>query len=725
LAPLVVLSPGQILDGKYQIVRELGRGAMGIVYQAMHMALGRRIAIKTLLGETHADPELVARFEREARAASAIGHPHIVDVFDLGRTSEGLLFMAMEFLDGPLLSTLLAQRSHLPVEHAIDLTRQILGGLAAAHKHGVVHRDLKPDNIFVLDSEERPNFVKIVDFGIAKIFAQAVGGARGAARGGTMVGTVLGTPLYMPPEQILGQVGNIDHRADIYSVGVVLYEMLCGRPPFLGRNQGELFSSILDGHFPSPRELRSEIPVQVESALVCALDRDMNKRFASAAAMRAALTGNDRDDTPSPDVAAELLALPTLQTEALGGSLEALPEVGPRPLGRELKHSQAQPQPSPALELERPAREREVRKTSRPVAPAKPEPARARPRLGKLLVLLAAVAAVAGGAVMVLRSHTRNQTTPVPRAKHRVTLAIDPAEAVVSIDHLPAEREELAFEPGTVHTVEATAPGRIACKRSFEASAALELTLRLGRTLDLPSLATPEPLASELTLRDASRPASRDEIHRAFAKLDRYAKCLTLLGYGEGDTRKSSLAALPNNGVLSACIQATEEANAVAPALAPLQAAAASYLRGASEREMGSLGRLLTAFRAQYLATRAGWQREELARQEADEGATAAWHMRRVALAAQTWFRASRGGGSSARAAKEARVRLEEYQAALLALARRSPQELERISGAKEFLKAVEEVVALAQTPSARRVDPGAAKTAVQALVVAFNALVV
>ena len=254
---MAALLPGQILEGKYKIVREIGRGAMGVVHEALHMALGRRVAVKTLLAETSHDPELAARFEREARAASAIGHPHIVDVFDLGRTPEGVLFMAMELLDGKPLATLLGTTPCLPVPLALNITGQILAGLAAAHKNGIVHRDLKPENIFILDTEDRPNFVKIVDFGISKILVHPGQGQRTAGAGtGTAVGTILGTPLYMSPEQILGQVARIDHRTDIYAAGVVLYEMLCGRTPFEGESQAKIFASILDGWYPLPHDLR-------------------------------------------------------------------------------------------------------------------------------------------------------------------------------------------------------------------------------------------------------------------------------------------------------------------------------------------------------------------------------------------------------------------------------------------------------------------------------------
>ncbi len=274
---------------------------MGVVYEGLHIALDRRVAVKTLRQEMSNDADLANRFEREARAASAIGHPHIIDVFDLGRTPDGLLFMVMELLDGKPLTTLLQQSPLLPVPLAVDLMTQVLGGLSAAHKHGIVHRDLKPDNIFVINTEDRPNFVKIVDFGIAKkLSARQPGQVNPAAMRGTMVGTVMGTPLYMSPEQAIGQVAKIDHRTDIFAAGVVLYEMLCGRTPFHAEGYAAILGAILEGKYPPPHALRPDMPAAIEAAIVRALDRDIEKRFPSAAAMRDAISGGGVESTPAP-----------------------------------------------------------------------------------------------------------------------------------------------------------------------------------------------------------------------------------------------------------------------------------------------------------------------------------------------------------------------------------------------------------------------------------------
>ncbi len=300
---------------------------MGIVYEGLHVSLDRHIAIKTLRQEMSNDADLANRFQREARAASAIGHPNIIDVFDLGRTPSGLLFMVMELLDGKSLATMLQETPRLPVPLAVNLITQVLGGLSAAHKHGIVHRDLKPDNIFVINTEDRPHFVKIVDFGIAKRLATRQPGQVGrAAMSGTMVGTVMGTPLYMAPEQAIGQVEKIDARTDLHAVGAVLYEMLCGRTPYLGMGYAEILSSVLDGRFPLPRSLRPEVPPHIEAAIVRALDRDMDKRFSSAAAMREAIAGAAVEVTPAPvDLTGAQAGDPVFKLATIDGQEDAGP----------------------------------------------------------------------------------------------------------------------------------------------------------------------------------------------------------------------------------------------------------------------------------------------------------------------------------------------------------------------------------------------------------------
>jgi len=726
------LSSGQILEGKYQIVRELGRGAMGVVHEALHMALGRRVAIKTLLAGSGPDPELAARFEREARAASAIGHPHIVDVFDLGRTPEGLLFMAMELLDGKPLSTLLEETPRLPVPLAVDLASQMLSGLGAAHRHGIVHRDLKPENIFVLDSEDRPNFVKIVDFGISKILVHSAHGQRAAGRGqGTAVGTVLGTPLYMSPEQILGQVGRIDHRSDIYSAGVVLYEMLCGCTPFEGESPSKIFASILDGWFPLPHDLRRDIPPNVEAAILRALDRDMEKRFESATAMREAITGRSADVTPSPELVSDAFATqPT--TVHQPSNVQRVDPFTPLPekeivplLPRDLEHPLAEPSlaPSAPIELVRPVRSSSAAMPRRMASQEFARPRRWWPRLAIALGLLALVV-VARVVTIYLRPAAGKVVPLAQQQQHKVTLAVDPADASVQIDQLPALRDDLFLDQGKSHVLYATAPERISRRFSFEAKTDLDLSVYLGRTLALPSPEDPEPSASELSVRYPANPASRDEINHAFAKLDRYARCLALLGYGEGEARKGARPAGPSNSDMSGCVQLLDEANTLAPVMFQLHGAGVAYLQGVHDGQSpATLHRLLAAFRAEFLAARIDWQMAELSRQEKNDGQTAAWHMRRFALAAQAWLRHGRAGLANARGVKESQAKLEEARRALLEFAQHSPQAMARLAGADAFMKSAQEVAALAQGEAGKR-SAAALATCAQ-LVTAFNALVV
>jgi serine/threonine protein kinase len=323
--PRPSLAPGELLEGKYRITRELGRGAMGVVYEALHTALGLRVAVKTLIGDSRTDRELAARFEREARAASAIAHPNVIDVFDLGRSKDGLLFMVMELLDGSPLDAILRRTPRLPLPLALDIMGQVLVGLAAAHKQKIVHRDLKPENIFVLDSEERPNLVKIVDFGISKILESQATPPSGMDQfAGTMMGSIIGSPLYMAPEQATGQIELIDHRTDIYAAGVVLYEMLCGRPPFRGKDRATLVAQLLAGECLAPRELRPELPPVVEAAILRAMSRDIEARFPSAAAMSAALGIPATTSTTAPPSTAAAVTRPSvaqfLKAGAAGGA---------------------------------------------------------------------------------------------------------------------------------------------------------------------------------------------------------------------------------------------------------------------------------------------------------------------------------------------------------------------------------------------------------------------
>ncbi len=282
---------GDILDGKYEIEGTLGEGAMGVVFSARHRGLGKRVAIKTLRPEIARDQALIGRFEQEARAASAIGHDNIVQVFDLGTAPGGARYMVMEYLSGQSLAELLIRQPVQPVDRSVAVLSQVLSALDATHRRGIIHRDLKPENIFLARGEEgQPGRVKLLDFGISKVLDEIANPeiAGDSAFRATRIGTVLGTPLYMSPEQARG-MPDIDHRTDLWSVGVVLYEMLVGKPPYDGANYNQIMGAILEGKLVAPRQIDPALPAPIDRFVVKALAQDPSARYQSAAEMRSDL----------------------------------------------------------------------------------------------------------------------------------------------------------------------------------------------------------------------------------------------------------------------------------------------------------------------------------------------------------------------------------------------------------------------------------------------------
>jgi serine/threonine protein kinase len=263
---------GSHLDGKYQVRRLIGEGGMGLVYEAEHIEIGRRVAIKVLHPAYTRSPEVVARFRSEARAATRVGHPHIIDVFDSGTTVDGAIYLVMEYLDGRDLGHVIGDSAPMPVARAVAITREICEALAAAHKANILHRDLKPENIFLVDRPERPDFVKVLDFGIAK----TIDSVTDRSLHQTTPGVAMGTPEYMAPEQAAGK--DVDARADIYSVGAILYEMLCGNAPHEGDNVMEVLTKKATQQPSSLETLRPEIPQALVALVMRSLARDLAER---------------------------------------------------------------------------------------------------------------------------------------------------------------------------------------------------------------------------------------------------------------------------------------------------------------------------------------------------------------------------------------------------------------------------------------------------------------
>jgi eukaryotic-like serine/threonine-protein kinase len=279
-APATTDLVGHLLAGRYAVLRKLGEGGMGQVYLAEHVKMGRQCAIKVIRPGLMNDVQAINRFAREAANASRITHPNIATIYDYGEADGGLVYLAMEFVDGPTLSTVLAQEGALPPARAVEIARQVAEALSAAHEFGIIHRDLKPDNIMLARTRDRREVVKVVDFGIAKA-------TEGSRQQLTQTGVVIGTPEYMSPEQLVGDPA--DGRTDIYSLGCVLYKMLVGEAAFAGPSGEASVNRRLTEAPPHPRKLKPGVPKALDELTVKALARRPGERFQTAAELRDAL----------------------------------------------------------------------------------------------------------------------------------------------------------------------------------------------------------------------------------------------------------------------------------------------------------------------------------------------------------------------------------------------------------------------------------------------------
>jgi serine/threonine-protein kinase len=515
-----LLGIGQTV-GNYRIVRRLGAGGMGVVYEAEHPLIKKRVALKVIHRELAQNLEVVTRFFNEARAVNHIGHEHVVDVSDFGQTAEGEHFLVMEMLVGESLADRLERDRRLPAPRALHIAAQIADGLAAAHAAGVVHRDLKPDNVFLVSKLGDPDFVKIVDFGLAKLLMDGAGGI-------TKQGVILGTPEYMSPEQAESKKV-VDARSDVWALGILLYQMLTGLLPFVGASMGEVLVKVVSRGAAPPRSVNAEIPPAVEQIVLKCLQKQPDARFQSMAELRAALLDPDRwlasagavslaAGASTPSSGSRALRVPTASPQA-----KTLVGTGVAP---------AAPAPAPTITDERlphmqpPAAAQNATRVLAPDVAAGPEAA-ARRRRARWAVGLAVGALVAGGAVTVaLVAAGRDggapaaapvlaagpppapDAAPPPDAARpatvRVTITTDPAGATVYDD---ATGERLGVTPADVELPRDSGervlrfehPGCGTKKKAVRTSADAELAIML------------EPLADR---RPAPPPAPRPEARK-------------------------------------------------------------------------------------------------------------------------------------------------------------------------------------------------------------------
>jgi eukaryotic-like serine/threonine-protein kinase len=282
---------GQVLDGRYEVKSVLGEGGMGIVYKARHVTLGKNLAIKVLKADVSKDQEIVQRFRQEAQSATAIGNHHIIDISDFGVLSDGSTYFVMEFLDGISLTRAIEPGQPLKASRTIHIAKQLCRALGAAHDVGIVHRDLKPDNIYLISRGGDRDFVKVLDFGIAK-----VGGAKSKL---TQVGQVFGTPHYMSPEQCAGTA--VDKRTDVYALGVIMYEMASSRVPFDADNLMGILTKHLYEEPIKPHELPPpvDVPPALESVIMKCLAKKTDIRYQSMQEVLADLEAVEQGLTPT------------------------------------------------------------------------------------------------------------------------------------------------------------------------------------------------------------------------------------------------------------------------------------------------------------------------------------------------------------------------------------------------------------------------------------------
>ncbi len=415
---------GRILAGRYLLERVIGRGGMGIVFEAKHVRVGRQVAVKVLRPALARVAEATARFHREAQAAAAVGSEHIVEVFDYGYGDDGEAFIVMELLEGEDLGALIRRAGPLPPGRAVAIARQIAGALQAAHDKGIIHRDLKSENVFVL-ARDGQDFVKVVDFGISKV--QEIEPGSGPI---THAGTVLGTPHYMAPEQGVGHIES-DHRIDVYALGCLLYEMLTGSVPFTGRTAVEVMYKHVHEPVRPPSRVRTHAGIShaLDAVVLRALAKDRDRRYPSTAAMAAALpdaatlTGGERArrSLPPPGWSGR-----ALQRRGLPLLLAAAGALGALVVSRAWRRS-------PPVEAVRPARS----------VPASPPPA------------------VPPPAVRPPSSTAQDAGVVVARSATVLTLLVRPDTASLRVDGQVVGTGDYTgrFPPGSVHRVAARAEG--------------------------------------------------------------------------------------------------------------------------------------------------------------------------------------------------------------------------------------------------------------------------
>ncbi len=370
---------GDVLAGKYRVERVLGVGGMGVVVAAHHLQLDEKVALKFLLPEALSNPDAVARFAREARAAVKIKSEHVARVIDVGTLANGAPYMVMEFLDGGDLAAWIAQRGALPLEQAVEFLLQACVAVADAHALGIVHRDLKPANLFCVRRSDGQLSIKVLDFGISKMTdATGIGSV-------TRTSALMGSPLYMSPEQMRSSK-DVDAQTDIWALGVILFEFITGRPVFLGESITELAIKVVGEPTPAVRNFRADVPAGLEAAIFKCLEKDRRQRYRNVAELALALL-------PFAPIRAKALVERISGIIGVGGLSTNSQVAAPATRGRETQASAG---------------------TLPPLGRTTAAPTPRKRLVGTALVIGLLLAAVAGGSFLFLRARGRDPNPEAP-----------------------------------------------------------------------------------------------------------------------------------------------------------------------------------------------------------------------------------------------------------------------------------------------------------------------
>ncbi len=466
---------GSVIAGNYHIEKKLGEGGMGAVYLGQHVKMGRKSAIKVMTQSMAHDPDAIARFNREATNAARINHPNVCAIYDFGETPDGLIYLAMEFIEGESLSDVLEREGALPARRAATIFQQAADALQAAHDLGIVHRDLKPDNIMITKRRAGADVVKVVDFGIAK----AVGGEEGQKV--TKTGLVVGTPEYMSPEQLAGD--KLDGRSDIYSLALVLYRMLTGTLPFQADSAQEVMIKRLTDQ-PLPLNAAGSgttFPDQLQAVMERALHRMPGERYASAAEMARDVTSAVGGMAAAPAVDTEGATQTISATPATGGTVPMTRVAGAGAPAARGKTRVPTPD-TPAVAA----------------APAVPAPKK-KPVMA--IAAAAVVLAVGGGAAAVIMKGGGSTEAPsVTRDTAQAETANNPSQTQgTATGRDPTQRRQTTGTQTTAIPPRDTSPARVEppAERGIPVSVG-DATNRLYAVLDRFSLegSTPAPVAS-------------------------------------------------------------------------------------------------------------------------------------------------------------------------------------------------------------------------------------